>query len=501
MFAGYVCFIGAGPGNPGLITRRGLEYFQWADLVLYDQLIPVSLLLEVKKGCRMIEVGKQGGRPSWDQDAINQLLITEAQAGQFVVRLKGGDPFLLGRGGEETQALSEAGVPYIIVPGVSSSYAVPAYAGIPVTDRRFCSGVTVTTGHKSEAGIGRENTERVNTFVILMPLANLKSIITGLIQQGWAAHTPAVVISQGTMPGQKLITGELASLSDLVDKAALSPPALLVVGDVVKLQETLSWNHHLPLAGKRILWTRAWGKDEPGKIKEFELYGAEVVRFPTGIIQLAPLEQLKRSFSEIQQYTWLLFTSSTAVEIFCQVLVELGWDWRQFARSRIAVIGKKTGQAMAERGRIPDLTATDSNSDGLLSTILKELTAGDSVSLCRARQTLPNLAKGLEEAGFSIKNFDLYEVAVPSYDSAVVWRIFSEPFDMVIHTSPSSVVNLREILSKAGCILNERTRFACLGKETAKTCERFGISPWLIPDEPDIEVLLDLILNELLKIR
>jgi uroporphyrinogen III methyltransferase/synthase len=480
-----------------------LDYLKEADLVLYDQSIPESLLLEVKKGCRLREVGKQGGKPSWDQHAINKLLIVEARAGQFVVRLKGGDPFLLGRGGEEAQALSQAGIPYFIVPGVSSSYAVPAYAGIPVTDRRYCSGMTVTTGHKREDNIGSENTQgmknegmntdKVNTLVILMGLANLKDIITSLIGQGWPAHTPAAVISQGTRPGQKVITGQLGALNGLVEHAALPTPALMIVGEVVKLQGILAWNHHLPLAGKRILWIRASEKNEPHQLKKFELYGAEVVRFPMVEIQPTPLEQMKTDLPEIQQYNWLLFTSSTAVEIFCRALVALEWDWRKFGQSRIAVIGKKTGWALMERGRIPDLTATDSNSDGLLSTLLPELTAGDRIALCRARQTLPILSTGLKEAGFSFKTFDLYDVAAPYYDTAVVRRIFSEPFDVVIHTSPSSVINLRRLLTEAGCILDTTTRYACLGKETAGVCKRFGLEPWLVPEKPDVEALLDLI--------
>lgn len=491
MLKGYVCLIGAGPGNPGLITCRGLAYLQRAEVVLYDHLIPAQLLLKTRPDCELLDVGKSCGRPSVSQEEINALMIAKAKAGRFVVRLKGGDPFLLGRGGEEAQSLADAGVPYIVVPGISSSYAVPAYAGIPVTDRRFSSEMLIATGHKAleQASGGR-------TRVILMALAQIEAVAAELISQGVPEDTPVCLISKGTTAGQRTVRGVLRDIAARAQAAGLAAPALLVVGAVCQLAGALDWRGNLPLAGKRILWTRPQLKEEPPLLEELELYGAEIVRLPMMTIQPTASEQLVKWLPEIGCHAWVVFTSATAVEIFFHTLLQAGKDWRFLGRARIAVIGTKTGQALRKRGRTPDLVAEEANGYGLLSALQKQLAPAESVALCRARQTLPTLAAGLQNGGIPFKEYVLYEIKPPEYPARLVQEIFAEPFDVVIFTSPLAVEHFCRIIQEVAIDPGQETRFACIGKETAAALGKYHRQPWVIANQPNTAGLLQQILTE-----
>jgi uroporphyrinogen III methyltransferase/synthase len=490
MLAGYVCLIGAGPGNPGLITLQGLEYLHRAEVVIFDHLAPSQLLLETKPDCELISAGKEGGKPSISQTAINELLISGARKGKFVVRLKGGDPFLLGRGGEEAQALVDANIPYILVPGVSASYSVPAYAGIPVTDRRVCSGVEVSTGHKL-----RED-ERPNTQVVLMALNKLEEVVAGLQTRGYSEETPACLISRGTTSQQRLVTGKLSTITFLARKMELATPALLVAGESVNYAKTLDWRKNLPLAGKRILWTRPSQKQEPPVLDELSLYGAEVIRFPVYLIQPAPNVVLEELFQQIREYSVIVFTSASAVDIFFKYLLKKEEDWRYLGFSRIAAIGGKTAQALKERGRNPDLVAPMANSQGLLHSLSTSVNPEDQVALCRAGQTLPLLSEGLLKAEIPFRDFTIYDVACPVYPIELVQGIFNIPLNLIVLTSPLAVTHLHRITAEAGVEIAESTRFACLGTETASALGKTGSRPWLTQNEPDVAVLIQKILSE-----
>lgn len=493
MLKGYVCLIGAGPGHAGLITQQGLNYLARADVVLYDRLVPAVLLLHTKPGCELIDVGKEGGKPSWRQSAINELLVEKAKEGHFVVRLKGGDPFLLGRGGEEAQALAAQSIPYILVPGVSSSYAVPAYAGIPVTHREYSSGVTVKSGVPAN---GKGENGRTETLVILMTLGKLRESAQRLMDQGYPAATPASVISRGSTTFQRVITGCLADIAARVEEARLPTPALLIVGEVVNLHQSLTWHGNLPLYGRRILSTRPVAKVKQDYLEELTLLGAEIVRLPTIEIKPLPTKELQGALLEIATYSWVVFTSATAVEVFCDTLLQTGYDWRSLAKVKIAVIGGATAEALKGNGRLPDLIASEGNSHGMLRTLLEHVSKDEQIALCRARQGLPVLARGLQAAGMNFKEFGLYDLEQPWYEPGLLRKIFADPFDLAIFTSPATARNLHSMLKASGAVLPKRTLMACLGPDTAKELVKLGWQPWLVPAEPRWELLIDDVLRK-----
>ncbi|HYH03473.1 MAG TPA: uroporphyrinogen-III C-methyltransferase, partial [Bacillota bacterium] len=376
VLSGYVCLVGAGPGDAGLITRQGLAYLKRAEVVLYDHLVPVELLLEVRNGCELINVGKRYGKPSHKQDAINELLIAKARSGKFVVRLKGGDPFLFGRGGEEAQALVAAKIPYLFVPGVSTSLSVPAAAGIPVTDRRWAPGLTIGTGHRAD----NAPVDQRYTQVILMSLENLAEVTGELIAQGYPEDTSAAVISRGTTPFQKLVAATLATITARVAQEQLPVPALLVVGAVVRLAKTLEWRSNLPLNGCRILWTRPREDYDQALLANLRLLGAQVIHLPTFEIQPFDQDAICAMLPELRESDWVVFTSRKAVKIFFHSMVAAGWDWRYFEASRFAVVGERTAAAMRGFGHIPDLVAAESHSARLLQELLALLKPQEQVA-------------------------------------------------------------------------------------------------------------------------
>lgn len=493
MFKGLVCLIGAGPGQTGLITRQGMGYLRRADTILFDHLVSTALLLETKPFCELIEVGKEGGKASWHQEDINVLMAEKAREGRFVVRLKGGDPFLFGRGGEEAEYLASAGIPFVMVPGISSSYAAPAYAGIPVTDRRYGPGLIVRSGSRS---VMEQEHKPTDTMVILMTLARLTETVNELMAQGYSADAPVSLISRGTTPFQQSVTGRLSTIQAMAEEANLPTPAMMVVGDVVRLQAHLNWRENLPLTGRRILSTRPASKAKSLIWEELELLGAEVVHFPTIEIQPFQNETIQGMLPEIKCCDWLVLSSAAAVEILYEALIRRGEDWRYFADLKIAVIGEATARVLKDKGRIPELISREGSSRGMLDTLLKHVEKSDEIALCRARQALPVLAQGLAASGIDYRQFDLYDVAAVQYPPAMVRRIFADPFDLAVFASPSSVRNFRDILEGSGAVLQTGVQTACLGRETGDELRRCGIEPWIVSDKPDVEALIDQVLQE-----
>lgn len=484
MLSGYVCLVGAGPGDPGLITRLGLGYLRRADVVLYDRLVPLQLLLETRSGCERIDVGKTCGKPSLAQKDINQLLIAKAKSGKFVVRLKGGDPFLFGRGGEEAEALVQAGIPYIMVPGISSSLSVPASAGIPLTHRQVAHQVTIRTGHRGESGVA----EGRPTQVVLMSLTSLAEISDLLIGEGYPPTAPAVVISRGATPFQRTISGTLQNIAKLAQEADLPSPALLVAGEAASLAHHLNWKQNLPLNGKRILWTRPETKDDGSCLEDLELLGAEVIRLP--VFTVNPLPWVALLLPEIAQYSWLIFTSQNGVKIFCDAMLAENLDWRYYASSKIAVVGEKTAAALRRRGRNPELVDSGGNSQSLVNTLRGELRPGERVALCQAEKASSYLAEGLGRAGVDYHQFTLYHTECPEYPDDFIRNFFSDPFDVVVFTAPSAVVNYFNLLESHGLKPGATVRYPCLGPETAARLEQLGYSAWFTPEEPHLDQLI-----------
>jgi uroporphyrinogen III methyltransferase/synthase len=352
MSAGTVYLVGAGPGDPGLLTRHGADALARADVVVYDRLADNSMLALAPADAELIYVGKQAAVHAVPQPRINELLAEHALQGKCVVRLKGGDPFVFGRGGEEATHLRDRGVPFIVVPGVSSSVAAPAYAGIPVTDRRYASSFAVITGHEDPtkpesrldwAGIARG----ADTLVFLMALTNLPGIVDRLVAEGRAAHTPAAVIERGTTPGQRVVTGTLADLVARVGEAGLRPPALIVVGEVVRLREALAWHDSQPLAGRRILVPRV--RRRPSEIvRLLKAAGAETAEVP--VLRSETLPAPADLADRLAVADWLVFLSPGALEAVLEQLGGLGADVRALGGARLAAVGPATAAHLRRTG-------------------------------------------------------------------------------------------------------------------------------------------------------
>ena len=372
MKKGKVYLVGAGPGDPGLITVKGFNCLRQADVIIYDRLIDSRILDDARPDAEKIYVGKARGYHSKEQKDINQLLVKRAQEGKTVVRLKGGDPFVLGRGGEEAEALAMSNCPFEIIPGLSSVTAVPAYAGIPLTDRRLASSFTVVTGHedarKEKTSISWEKIAAgTDTLVCLMSVGNLVKVVEQLIKNGRPPSTPVAVIHQGTTLEQRTWVGNLGNIVAQAKQHEFKPPAVIVVGEVVRLRSQLRWFDNHPLFGKRILVTRARHQAN-GLNRLLMEYGAVPVEMP--VIEISPPpngEELDQAILNLKSYHWVIFTSVNAVEVFSRRLHALNLDSRWLSGIRIGAIGPATARALEERGLHPDYLPETYTSQGFLS--------------------------------------------------------------------------------------------------------------------------------------
>ncbi|MCX7918559.1 MAG: uroporphyrinogen-III C-methyltransferase, partial [bacterium] len=357
---GKVYLVGAGPGDPGLITVKGLECIKTADVIIYDYLANPKLLAYARPETELIYVGKKAGEHTLPQEEINALLIKKAHAGKTVCRLKGGDPTVFGRGGEEAEVLVQAGILFEFVPGVTSAIAVPAYAGIPVTHREYTSDFAVITGHevptKGSSSINWAHlATSVGTLIFLMGVGNLPLIVTQLLKHGRPKRTPVAIIRHGTTPKQETIVGTLADIAEKAKQNQFKPPAVIIVGDVVKLRDKLNWFESNPLFGKRILVTRTRSQASEF-VRVLESFGAEVIEFPTiEIIPPSNWRPLDKAIRNLANYDWVIFTSVNGVTYFFQRLAEKNLDSRLFRTARIAAIGPATAEALKEKGLIPDI--------------------------------------------------------------------------------------------------------------------------------------------------
>ncbi|MEE9203128.1 MAG: uroporphyrinogen-III C-methyltransferase, partial [Dehalococcoidia bacterium] len=391
--------IGAGPGDPGLITVRGLECLAAADVVVYDHLVDERLLESARKDARLIFAGKQQRKHTLSQEEISALLVSLGREGEVVARLKGGDPFVLGRGGEEAEALAAAGIPFEVVPGVTAAVAVPAYAGIPLTHRRLASSFAVITGHETpDKGQSTIDWERVSggadTLVFLMGVSNLEAICRRLVGHGRPASTPAAVIRWGTYPTQETVTGTLSDIAERALQAGMAPPAVLVVGEVVSLREALRWYDNRPLFGKRVLVTRS--RHQASRLSHLLAQeGAQPVELPTIEVQPAPSPALDKALSHLGDFGWAVFTSANGVEAFFSRLGELGRDARALGGVKLCAIGEATAAALSGHGLRADLVPGEFSAGGILSAFDGQDIGGVRCLLPRAEAVPPELARGL----------------------------------------------------------------------------------------------------------
>jgi uroporphyrinogen III methyltransferase/synthase len=478
--SGTVYLVGAGPGDARLLTLRAAELIARADLVALDALVSPDIAAMVK--CETVFVGKRASAHAVPQDRINQLLIDEAKKGRNVVRLKGGDPFVFGRGGEEAEELAAAGVCFEIVPGISSAIAGPAYAGIPVTHRAHATSVTLVTGHEADSGSTGIRWAALaqldGTIVFMMGFANLPTIVHKLMEHGMSPERGCAVISRATRLDQQTVAGTLRNIEMLVMRAKLETPALIVVGDVVKLHDTIDWFETKPLFGKRVVVTRA--REQASELKGLlEDAGAQVVQFPT--IEIAPpasFDSLDRAVDE--HYDWLVFTSTNGVRFFFERLFAKGRDARALAGTKVAAVGQSTADDLRTRGIAPDLVP-----ERFLSTELLPLLAEDQrdIRTCvvRAEEGRDELLDELRRRGGDAELAVAYRT-IPVYAEL---ESLPETIDVITFTSASTVDNFFAQTNDV-----RGAKLASIGPTTSAALRKHGHEPDIVAAEATIQALL-----------
>ena len=501
---GKVFLVGAGPGDPGLLTLKAKQCIEQADVVVYDYLANRIFLDYAGEKAELIYVGKKGGSHTMSQGDINALIVDKAQRGLNVVRLKGGDPFIFGRGGEEAQELKKGGVPFEIIPGITSAIAVPAYAGIPLTHRDYTSTVAFITGHedptKEKSDIAWDKLATgAGTLVFLMGVGNLPKISERLMAHGRSPETPIAVIHKGTMSVQKTLVGTLGDIAQRIKKEVVKPPSIIVVGEVVNLRQDLKWFEERPLIGKKIVVTRARAQASDFLAGLSEL-GAECIEFPTiEIIPPVTWKDLDQSILSLERYQWLLFTSVNGVKSFFERLEVLGKDVRDLKGTQIGAIGPKTAQALRDKGIRPDLVPDEYRAEAVVEAFKKQEFGKKRVLLPRAAEAREVLPEQLAKMGVEIDVVEAYRTVKPDRDKDSLLALFEKgEIDMVTFTSSSTVKNFMEMFEDSGELIKKwmkRVAVACIGPITAKTAEEIGLSVSLVPSAYTIEALMEEIVD------
>ena len=495
---GKVYLIGAGPGDPGLITVKGLECVKRADVIIYDYLANERLLEQRRPDAELIYVGKQGSRHTLPQDEINGLIVRKAREGKLVARLKGGDPFIFGRGGEEAEELADNNIPFEIVPGVTAATSVPTYAGIPLTHREHTASVAFVTGHedptKPESKVHWDKIATgIGTLVFFMGMKNLQNIVDNLVSHGRGPETPVALIQWGTRTDQRVVTGMLKDIVAKVKEAKLGPPAIIVVGEVVKLRQKLNWYESKPLFGKRIVVTRSRDQASVFAEKLIDL-GATTIEFPTiDVVPPASWDELDGAINAIESYNWLIFTSANAVRFFMERLRALGKDLRMLKGVNICVVGPKTAEALESYGLRPDLIPSEFKAEGVLSALGGARVKGQQFLIPRAKVAREIIPDKLRELGALVTVATAYENVRPAADAERAKKLFEgKKIAAVTFTSSSTVNNFIEILGqKEYKMLLEGVAVACIGPVTAKTAEEYGMKIDIMPKEYTIPALVE----------
>jgi uroporphyrinogen III methyltransferase/synthase len=494
--SGRVYLVGAGPGDPGLLTARALSLIATADVILYDRLIPAAALDGARADAELLFVGKEGGGARVPQEETEALMVERARAGKEVVRLKGGDPFVFGRGGEEALTLRAAGISFEIVPGVTAGVAASAYAGIPVTHRGLASAVALVTGHedpdKDEAAIDwRALADFPGTLVFYMGLGRLAQIADSLIAAGRSPEEPAAVVQAGTLPTQRAVTGTLQTVPEIARREGLSPPAITVVGPVAALAEQLSWVRPLPLAGRTVAVTRARAQAS-GLARALEARGARVVQAPVIRISALPGPPLDPS-----PYDLVCLTSPNAVNALFERLGAAGRDARALAGARVAAIGPGTAQALATHGIVADIVP-----DRFLAEALVEALAGVPVRralVARARAAREVLPDGLRERGAEVDVLDLYETVAEPLPAQLLET--ARNADYITFTSSSTVRFFLQAASplEGAAALSPATRIVSIGPVTSQTLREHGFEAHVEATRHDIDGVIDALLSDAAK--
>jgi uroporphyrinogen III methyltransferase/synthase len=495
-----VYLVGAGPGDPELITVKGLECIKKADVLIYDFLASPFLLKHASTQTEIIYVGKKGGDHTLSQDRINALIVEKAKSGSTVTRLKGGDPFIFGRGGEEAEVLIQAGIPFEIVPGVTSAIAAPAYAGIPLTHRKFTSTVAFVTGHedpaKEASSIDWASLAKgIGTLVFLMGVKNLPHIADRLLSHGMDPETPVALVRWGTTARQFTVTGTLDTIAERVKATGLKPPAIIVVGHVVTLRETMKWFENRPLMGRRIVVTRA-REQASDLVKRLSDLGAECIECPT--IETVPPDDAKpldTAIDDLSSYEWLIFTSVNGVNFFFNRLFEKNKDVRALNHVHTAVIGPATAKRLFDFGLKSDIVPESYRAESVVKAFAQEDIAGKKILLPRAKEARPVLPIELTRMGAVVDEVTAYCTKAVKDDADVILKRLKEhTIDMITFTSSSTVKNFRALLPSEGLdSLIQGVTIAAIGPITADTARNFGFDVHIVAESYTIAGLCEAI--------
>ena len=483
-----VYLIGAGPGDPGLLTLKGKRCLEQADVVVYDYLVDQRILAYARPQAELIYAGKRSGSAAMSQADINRLIVDRAHQGQAVVRLKGGDPFLFGRGGEEAQELVKAAIPFEIVPGVTSALAVPAYAGIPLTHREHASAVAIVTGHKEVwdtaphlnwatlAGVG-------GTLVFLMGTRQLRNNMRRLMSYQLPGSTPVALIRWGTRPDQDVLVGTVETIADLVEQRGFEPPAVAVVGHVVELRQQLRWFETKPLFGRRIVVTRP-RLQAGGFVEQLEQQGAAVVQFPTiETVPVASSQELDAALDALPSYDWAIFTSVNGVRYVFERLAERRHDIRRLAGVRLAAIGPETARALEARHLRVEAMPAEYRAEAL-PAVLGEV-AGQRILLPRAAEAREILPKNLRAAGAQVDEIAVYKTVRPPTQTEELRHLLrTRQLDLITFTSSSTVRNFMAAFADQDvAALLGSTALGCIGPITADTARGYGLRVSVQPQQ------------------
>ncbi|MBF0517253.1 MAG: uroporphyrinogen-III C-methyltransferase [Nitrospirae bacterium] len=499
---GKVFLVGAGPGDIGLLTLKAYRCIQKADAIVYDFHVNNRLLNLAKPGAELVYAGKRGGRHEMTQDEINAALLRKALEGKIVCRLKGGDPFVFGRGGEEAEVLVAADIDFEIIPGVTSAISVPAYAGIPLTHRKHSSSFAVITGNEDETKKDSKLNwpaiaQGFDTLVFLMGVKNIDYITTKLIKNGRDPQTPAAIIRWGTRPEQVTLTTTLGDISETARGQKIRPPAVMVVGNTVGLRDALNWYEKKPLFGQRILITRQYTPD----YEALEELGAEIFEFPT--IKTVPPDSyiaLDAAIANIESYDWIIITSANGFKYFFNRLIHLNKDIRDLKGIRLCAIGQKTAETLKGCGLTAAAVPEEFSAEGLIQLFTKDSASsvkGKRFLLPRsetARETFPEMVRDL---GGHIDTPTAYKTIKPQAHAKRLERFLREgKITIATLTSASSFNNLQEFLGAETSELLREVTIAAIGPVTKKAVEKAGLSVGIMPDEASIEGLVQAIVAE-----
>lgn len=494
MEKGKVWLVGAGPGDAGLLTRKGYSVLENAQVVVYDSLVSDAILSIIPDEAEKIDAGKRAGNHKLRQEETNKLLLEKALEGKLVVRLKGGDPFLFGRGGEELELLEENGIEYEVVPGITSAISVPAYNGIPVTHRDFCSSVHIITGHKKQGEAYNIDFEALvrtkGTLVFLMGVSALADICNSLIEAGMDKDMPAAILQEGTTAGQRRVVATVETLTKKAAEAGIGSPGIIVVGKVCQLADTYCWFERQPLFGKKILVTRP-RELASTMASKLRIEGAEVVELPA--IKTEAIENntgLLQAIDDISKYNWIAFTSPSGVRIFFEQLLEAAVDIRALGNAKIAALGEGTRKELRKYGIIADLMPDKYDGESLGAAIAKAANKGDRILIPRAAIGNKEIIEQL--ADFEVDDISTYDTISCSQE---VLDIASQVNDGRIYcaafTSSSSVKAFANAYSDTDF---SKLTAACIGSQTRRTAESYGMNCFM-SEKATVDSLVESIIN------